>query len=345
MATIAGPTNDYRVVQVHPLLRCNLRCQHCYSTSGPALRGSLDAGLLCRALDVLAAEGYNGIGISGGEPLLYRDLPLLLAHARSLGMVTTVTTNAMLVDERAAAMLREHADVVAVSVDGMPASHNRIRAHPHAFEQMRRGVARLREAGVAFGFIFTLTLYNLDELAWVTTFAAEEGARLLQVHPLEEVGRASGDLPGCAPDALELARGFIEVARLQSEYKATLAIQYDVADVAVLASHPDRGFAMTPFESAEAAAAAPLAALIAPIIVETDGAVVPLQYNFSRAFALGSMTAGDLRDQFDRWKRGGFPQFLALCRAVHERLMQPREYPFVNWYGEVLTASHSAVNL
>jgi MoaA/NifB/PqqE/SkfB family radical SAM enzyme len=207
---------------------------------------------------------------------------------------------------------------------------------------MCRGVAHLRDAGVPFGVIFTLTMFNLDELAWVAQFAVEQGARLLQVHPLEEVGRATGDLPGYAPDALELARGFVEVARLQSKYKSSIAIQYDVADLAVLAAHPDRGFAMAA-DTADGAADLPLADLIAPIIVESDGSVVPLQYNFDPSFRLASIMSADVRAEFAAWKRTGFPRFLALCRGVHERLMRPADYPFVNWYGEVLASSHDAI--
>jgi len=344
MPQIAGPTRAYRVVQIHPLLKCNLRCLHCYSESSPTGLRSLDAGRLCAALDVLRREGFNGVGLSGGEPLLYADLARLLGHVRGLGMLATVTTNAMLIDADKAAMLRDLTDLVAISVDGSPASHNRLRAHPRAFELMRQGVARLRSAGAPFGFIFTLTVENLHELREVAEFAVAEGAALLQVHPLEEVGRATSALRGAAPDALELARGFIEVARLQQEFAGRLVIQYDVADLDVLSANPERGYAMEPCDAcALAAAGGPLADVIAPIVIEADGAIVPLQYNFSRAFQIASLDGGRLEDQFAVWKRERVEPFLALCRGVYRRLAADAPpYPFVNWYGAVLNASHAA---
>ena len=36
--------------------------------------------------------------------------------------------------------------------------------------------------------MFTLTRENLGELGWVSDFAVDQGARLLQIHPLAEVG-------------------------------------------------------------------------------------------------------------------------------------------------------------
>jgi MoaA/NifB/PqqE/SkfB family radical SAM enzyme len=345
MAQIAGPTGDYRVVQIHPLLKCNLRCLHCYSSSSPTQLPTLPLERVCSAVDLLYAEGYNSVGISGGEPLLYAQLPKLLQHIRDLAMIATVTTNGMLVDDRLAAVLREATKLVAVSVDGPPESHNRMRAHPQAFKRMTEGVARLKHAGVPFGFIFTLTLCNLHELNWLAEFAVAQGARLLQVHPLEEVGRATGQFSGCAPDALELARAFVEVARLQKEYAGSLTIQYDVADLELLCAKPECGYAVEPFVACETkdAVAIPLADLIAPIIIEADGAIVPLQYNFSRFYQIGNINADGVSAQIRTWKQSNYHQFLALCRSVYDRLLQPgaTEYPFVNWYGEMLQASQA----
>jgi MoaA/NifB/PqqE/SkfB family radical SAM enzyme len=345
MIRTAGPTSEYRVVQVHPLLRCNLRCLHCYSESSPKQVSGLSVERLCRALDLLCEEGYNGVGISGGEPLLYDDLAQLLDHIRALGMFSTVTTNAMLVDDRRAATLRDRTNLVAVSVDGRPESHNRLRRHPRAFEQMTTGVARLKEAGVPFGFIFTLTLHNLDELSWVADFAVRQGASLLQIHPLEEVGRATSDLPGSAPDNLELARAYVEVARLQKAHVGSLAIQYDVADLDLLRARPERGFAMEPCAvcASSDAASCRLADLIAPIVIEADGGMVPLQYNFSRSYQIGHLNTDSLAQQLESWKQEQFPRFLDLCRSVYVRLLEEAspQYPFINWYSEVLQSSHA----
>jgi MoaA/NifB/PqqE/SkfB family radical SAM enzyme len=198
-----GPTgNSYRVLQIHPTRRCNLRCLHCYSSSGPEESSELSLTLLCNALTDASKEKYTVAGISGGEPLLYKPLRELLEHAHQCGMITTVTSNGMLLTERRLETLRGVVDLLAISLDGGPASHNRMRASERAFEMMAARLDGVRRSGIPFGFIFTLTQHNLHELDWVANFALEQGAKLLQIHPLEEVGRANTFLPGVRPDKI-----------------------------------------------------------------------------------------------------------------------------------------------
>lgn len=335
-----GPTGDVKVVQIHPTLRCNLRCQHCYSASGPELSGGLAIESLERLLAGVAAEGFNAVSVSGGEPLMYGPLPRLLQSARALGLVTSVTTNGLLLTARRLAALAPHLQLLAISVDGEPESHNRLRALPSAFAKMAGKLDAVRKAGIPFGVIFTLTQHNLSELAWVAEFAAGEGARLLQVHPLESVGRApTYDLT--PPDDLELAYAFLEVARLQTRYRDVLSIQFDAADRTQVAQDPGRAFAVSPGASATVAAT-PLAELVSPLVVQDDGWIVPVQYGFSRRYAVARVD-GDFQTEAARWRARGYAEFLRLTRQVWEEIgAAPAHLPFTNWYAAVTTASVDA---
>jgi Fe-coproporphyrin III synthase len=339
-----GPTgSDIRVVQVHPSLRCNLRCLHCYSESSPQEARELPLALLKDALSDLGLEGYNVLGVSGGEPLLYHSLAELLAHARSLGMLTSLTSNGMLLSQQRIAELRDVVNLIAISLDGIAESHNRMRGAPRAFEIMLRCLEPLQKAGIPFGFIFTLTMYNLDELEFVAQFAAQQGATLLQVHPLEEVGRARAQLPNRAPDELELAYAFLEVARLQRLYADQLQIQFDVVDRNVVRQNPERIFALDAPAAADAAQQ-PLAELVSPLIIENSGHVVPLQYGFSHAYAIGDLHQGRLSQHAAHWKASGYADFSRLCRSVFADLMRSSrpETPFTNWYGRITQSSYAA---
>jgi MoaA/NifB/PqqE/SkfB family radical SAM enzyme len=329
-----GPTGRHRIVQLHPTRRCNLRCLHCYSDSGPDVREELRPELVCRLLEDAAGEGYTVAGFSGGEPLLYGALATALDHAHECGLVTTVTTNGMPLTEARVAQLRGRADLLAISLDGVPASHNRMRAHRRAFDVMAGRLEFVRRSEIPFGFIFTLTQHNLDELDWVATFAHEQGARLLQIHPLEEVGRARELLPGQQPDAIESTFAQLEAVRLRERFGDALLVQVDIADAACIRKNPDRVFASSP-----AASGAPLAELLSPLVVETDGTVVPLQHGFSRRYALGNLHEARLPELAHAWRRDSLGAFHQLCRRVVEEHDASDGERFFNWYERVATVA------
>ena len=125
---------------------------------------------------------------------MYPALGELLRAAHTAGLATTVTTNGMLLDRRRLDILEADCDLVAISLDGVPDSHDFMRNSPRAFDKMCARLQGLRACGIPFGFIFTLTFHNVHELDWVAQFAVAQGASLLQLHPLEPVGRATRTL-------------------------------------------------------------------------------------------------------------------------------------------------------
>ena len=330
-----GPTGAHKILQVHPTRRCNLRCLHCYSSSGPDEGESLNLKLLRGVVTDAHHEGYTVLSVSGGEPLLYRPLGDLLEHARAHGLATTVTTNGTLLGARYLETLRGRVDLLAISLDGVPASHDRMRGAAGAFERTRRRLEGVRAAGVPFGFIFTLTQSNLDELAWVAEFAAAEGASLLQVHPLEGVGRAQTQLLPELPDALEASYAYLEITRLQAKLGDKLRIHVDLAYRDHLLEHPERVFVG---EDTGQPAERGLAAYVSPLVVEPDGTVVPLRYGFNRAYALGSLHDRPLRDLTEAWRQTRLGQFGGLCRRAFEGLGDPAAPPFVNLYDVLANA-------
>lgn len=334
-----GPTGEQlRVLQLHVSRRCNLACQHCYSSSGPGQVDELPAELWHGVIADAATAGYNVVGFSGGEPLMYRPLRALLLHARGLGLLTTVTTNGMLLDARRIESLQGAAGLVAISLDGTPASHDRMRGHPRAFATMARRLPALREAGLPFGFIFTLTQFNLDELIWAAEFAVAQGAALLQVHPLESVGRARNTLGGAVPDELELSYAVLAVARLKELVGDQITIQLDVAGREAMAAAPERVFAA----AGGLDATRPLGELLSPLIVEPDGTVVPVEYGFGRQWALGNLRQQRLPEMAARWLRERLPAFVHLCQGVQRDATRETEPEVINWYGRLAQVSSAA---
>jgi MoaA/NifB/PqqE/SkfB family radical SAM enzyme len=335
-----GPTGSSRVVQIHPTRRCNLRCLHCYSSSGPEERGELPAALLIDALTAAAAEGYTTASVSGGEPLLYRPLRKVLEGARAAGLATTVTSNGMLLDERRLASLEGCVDLLAISLDGVPASHDRMRGDPRAFSMMASRLEGVRRLGIPFGFIFTLTLHNLHELEWVAGFALDQGAALLQIHPLEEAGRARQELSGKRPDDIECSYAFLVAAQLQEALADRLHVQLDLISRRYVLASPACFFAEG---ETTCTADQPLSELVSPLVIEADGTVVPLEYGLARAYVLGNLHQAPLAELAATWRQTTYPAFRRLCRSAYEDLEADEGASLANWYERVQKVGEAGV--
>ena len=323
-----GPTGEHRILQVHPTRHCNLRCLHCYSSSGPEQREGIAPEVLKATILDAAEEGYGVAGFSGGEPLLYPHLYDALQTARTAGMVTTVTSNGMLLTDRALASLQGVTSLLAISLDGRPEAHDRMRNSDRAFDTMVGRLDGVRSSGIPFGFIFTLTQHNVDELQWVAMFAISQGARLLQIHPLEMAGRAGLLLPEARPDETELSFALAEAVRIQELAGTRLRVQLDVAGKASIAANPDRVFAGADALSTDV----PLADLVSPLVLEPDGTLVPLSYGFPRAYQLGNVNERSLRSLGSDWRRERLDAFQRLCQRTLVALQEPANPELLNWY-------------
>jgi MoaA/NifB/PqqE/SkfB family radical SAM enzyme len=320
-----GPVGGEAVLQVHPTRLCNIACAHCYSSSGPKAREELPVELLAACIEDAAALGYRQLAVSGGEPLLYRPLPALLARARVAGLLTTLTTNGMLATAARWERVAPFLDAAAVSIDGRPGEHDAIRRFKGAFARTVANLEVIRGSGVPFGFIFTLTQHNADSIDFVVRLAAEHGARSVQVHPLTLYGRAASMLAGSRPDGIELLAALVEARRLGSELG--VAVHVDALTPEQLAAHRPRLVPARPVR--ELVAVAPI------LIVDADGGVVPFTHDVDRGLRLGSLHDASLAVLALDWLAGDRADRLAeACERAWAELADdaPRA---VYWYDAV----------
>ncbi|MGW6200782.1 radical SAM protein [Kribbella sp. NPDC055110] len=327
-----GLTGASAILQVHPSRRCNLRCRHCYSSSGPWVADTTGLEVLRRTVADARGLGYDVLAVSGGEPLLFRELLPLLRYAHELGMRTAVTTNGLLLTERRLAELVGLVDVLAISLDGRPETHNWIRGDRRAFSHMSSRLPAVRDSGITFAFITTLTMHNAHELEFVFEQAAEYDAALVQVHPLEPDG-AGADLQASVPDSTELGFAFFEATRLSVVHD--IPVQIDLVTQKDLRSAPER-FLIAPRDPR-----ALLGSWLTPLVLETDGTVVPLSYGFGRDYALGSVREAPLAALAERWD---FEPLRRQALALYEELIRDN-VKFTNWYERMMRRSTATAAL
>jgi cyclic pyranopterin phosphate synthase len=111
-----------RSVRVSVTDRCNLRCQYCMPEEEYAWlprQDLLNFEEITRLVSLFTDLGVDKIRLTGGEPLLRRDLPQLVAKIAANPRITdlALTTNGVLLSEQAAALKAAGLKRVTVSLD------------------------------------------------------------------------------------------------------------------------------------------------------------------------------------------------------------------------------------
>ncbi len=183
----AGPVVVYNCTS-----KCNLRCAHCYSSSGPSdSDDELTTDQAKALLRQLAEMNCPVVLFSGGEPLLRNDLFELLTEAQRLSLRTVISTNGTLIDAAAAQNLaRAGVSYVGISIDGEQRFHDGFRQVKGCFNQALMGIENCRKAKMRTGLRFTITKANAGQIPTAFDIAAEAGVRRICFYHLVRSGRA-----------------------------------------------------------------------------------------------------------------------------------------------------------
>jgi MoaA/NifB/PqqE/SkfB family radical SAM enzyme len=122
---------------------CNCRCVMCDIWKANAEKREISASDLERHVDALRALRVQRVMLTGGEPLLHRNLWALCRQLQALRIRITLVTTGMLIEPHAAD-IAGCVDTVVVSVDGDRETHDSIRRVKGGFERIARGVMMLR---------------------------------------------------------------------------------------------------------------------------------------------------------------------------------------------------------
>lgn len=150
-------------------LRCNARCPFCSIWSSP-FPAEVDAEAIVANFPDLRRLGVTYIDFTGGEPLLRRDLHVLLAEAKRQGFRTTVTTHTQFYPRRAR-QLAGLVDRLNFSVDGPTrAEHEASRGLP-VFDTLLESLRVAEQLGESPILLYTVTPDNYRRLPELVRFA------------------------------------------------------------------------------------------------------------------------------------------------------------------------------
>ncbi len=182
--------------------RCNLACEHCYLDAGGtplvgtenfADRSELGTEECFKVIDEIAAFAPECLTIlTGGEPLLRRDILQIVQRAAERGLWVVVGTNGVRITENVARRLADAgARGLSLSLDALdPDRHDRFRKVRGAWHNTVEGAEILNRTGLPFIVQTTTGSHNLGELEAIADFAHERlAAKVWNLYFLVPTGR------------------------------------------------------------------------------------------------------------------------------------------------------------
>jgi pyrroloquinoline quinone biosynthesis protein E len=214
--------------------RCPLRCPYCSNPldiGAAAYRNELETEHWARAFGEAARLGVLQLALTGGEPMLRRDLPELCEAARDAGLYSSLITAGTLFDEaRAAELKRAGLDHVQISIQSPdPADNDRIAGN-------RSFAKKIAAAQLAKRLEFPLTIncvlhrQNLDRIEQILELALELGAQRLELANTQYYGWAVPNQAALMPTHAQLEHAEAAVNRFRERVGPRLDILWVLPD-------------------------------------------------------------------------------------------------------------------
>ena len=222
------------VVSWNLTYRCNLACEHCYLDAGPrplvgsenfADRTELNTDECYKVIEELAEFAPECVTIlTGGEPLLRRDILEIVRRAADRGLWVVVGTNGVRITENVAQHLAAAgARGLSLSLDALdPERHDHFRRVRGAWQNTVDGAAILNRTGLPFIVQTTAGAHNLGELEAIADFARERlAAKVWNLYFLVPTGRGQfvSDISPAQYDEVLAA-----LYRIQGKYQGRMLV-------------------------------------------------------------------------------------------------------------------------
>jgi pyrroloquinoline quinone biosynthesis protein E len=215
--------------------RCPLHCPYCSNPvdiGGDRWRAELETEHWTRVFREARALGVVQLALTGGEPMVRRDLDELVAAARDAGLYSTlVTAGTTLTRERAARLREMGLDHVQVSIQSPdPAENDRI-AGVRSFEKKLAAARAARALGFPLTINCVLHRQNLDRIEEILALAEQLDAQRLELANTQYYGWAVANRGALMPTRAQLERGEEAVRRFRERVGPRITVLWVLPDL------------------------------------------------------------------------------------------------------------------
>jgi MoaA/NifB/PqqE/SkfB family radical SAM enzyme len=174
---------------------------------------------LDRHRESIRALGVKHVVLTGGEPLLNRELDAICGFFRDLRLRVTLLTTGLLLQKKADIVASGFDDII-ISIDGPADVHDRIRRVPGAFQAIQEGVVEMRQRRPGIPISCRTTVQKLNHTHLRATVSAAKFLGLTSISFLaSDISSAAfnREQPWSPERQDEIALGRTELTELEDE--------------------------------------------------------------------------------------------------------------------------------
>ena len=174
--------------------RCNLKCKHCFVSSLPEGHDLSFEKIKNVILPKLKESNVTRVTLTGGEPMVHRNIMDIIKLFNENNIHITLCTNAVGLNEQKIIEISKMKDVhVNVSLDGFSSkSHGKFRGNERddVFNKIIENIELLSKYNLLNGIMTSPNKYSsMDEYLNICKFAKEHKANYVLFNPLSKFGR------------------------------------------------------------------------------------------------------------------------------------------------------------
>ncbi|GAL88459.1 molybdenum cofactor biosynthesis protein MoaA [Jejuia pallidilutea] len=141
---------DHTYLRISLIERCNLRCTYCMPEEGVKLSPKSSLMTYEEIYDIaktFVEHGVTKIRLTGGEPLIRKDIPVILEKLAALPVELSITSNAVIIDKFIDVLKANGVKKINVSIDSLDAAKFKHITRRHEFEKVYNNILLLVKEG------------------------------------------------------------------------------------------------------------------------------------------------------------------------------------------------------
>lgn len=186
--------------------RCPFDCKMCYihrkENDCEAIRQEKDTEWWLSLAEQAQKSGMLMLLLTGGEPLLRKDFEEIYLGAKKLGLLVSVNTNGLLIDDDKVKLFADNPpQKINISLYGASEeTYRELCGNGKAYEKVFSAVRKLRQAGVDVKINYTVTQYNSHDAQKIYEFTKELGIPVQTVTYMFPPVRVGGEADRLSPE-------------------------------------------------------------------------------------------------------------------------------------------------